>query len=155
MSNKSLPYHTHHTPNIEDLLSDLGHRQCKYFTTIDLSKAFFQTKLTENAKKIATFVTYFGCYSFNRAPYGVKIYQTALLKVLRVSLNSYCFSGIDDICIYSETFEKHLKDIQDILERLRNAGLTIEPNKIKIARPSIRFILPCNCNCKQTVFQVY
>ena len=38
------------------------------------------------------------------------------------------------------TFEEHLKHIQDILERLRNAGLTIEPRKTKIARPSIRFI---------------
>ena len=133
-----------HTPNIDDLLSDLGHRRCRYYTTIDLSKAFHQIKLTENAKKIATFVTPFGCYSFNRAPYGVKnisiVFTSLMNKVLQGALNSYCFAWIDDICIYSETFEQHLIHVEDILKRLRDANLTIEARKAHIAKKSVRFI---------------
>jgi len=32
---------------------------------------------------------------------------------------------LDDICIISDSFEQHLLDIQDVLQRLRNAYLTI------------------------------
>ena len=143
-ANKHIELPMTHTPNIDDLLSDLGHRKCRFYSTIDLSKAFHQIPLSENAKKIATFVTPFGCYSFNRAPYGVKnisIVFTALMnKVLKDALNSYCFAWIDDICVYSETYGDHLKHLADILERLRQANLTIEPRKTRIARKSIKFI---------------
>ena len=53
-------------------------------------------------------------------------------KVLNDALNSYCFAWIDNTCVYSETFEDHLKHLPDILERLRQANLTIEPRKLAL-----------------------
>ena len=42
-----------------------------------------------------------------------------------------CFSAVylDDIVIYSESWEEHLKHVREILERLQKSNLTAKPNK--------------------------
>ena len=40
------------TPNIDDLLSELGHRKCRFYSTIDLSKVFHQIPLSKMLKKL-------------------------------------------------------------------------------------------------------
>src|SRR5437762_9329533 len=49
-----------------------------------------------------------------------------------------CF--IDDIVVYSPTFEQHLKDIDEILETLKNAGLTIQPYKCFVSYHSLKIL---------------
>ena len=46
-------------------------------------------------------------------------------------VNVLCY--LDDVCIFSSTFDKHLQDIEDVLQRFQKAGLKLGPSKCKFA----------------------
>ena len=52
------------------------------------------------------------------------------------------FTGayIDDILIYSKTWEEHVKHIQEVLKEIERAGLKVNPKKCKIARKGVQFL---------------
>ena len=39
---------------------------------------------------------------------------------------------IDDVIVYSKSFDDHVNDLRDMLERLGEAGLTLKPNKCNL-----------------------
>jgi hypothetical protein len=47
---------------------------------------------------------------------------------------------LDDLVIYSESYEEHLEHIRVVLERLRSAGLTVKPDKVMFATQEISFL---------------
>ena len=47
---------------------------------------------------------------------------------------------IDDIIIFSKTFEEHLVDIKNVLKSLLIAGLKIKPTKCEFAKKSVSFL---------------
>ena len=49
-------------------------------------------------------------------------------------------SYIDDICIHTETWEEHLKVLRKVLERIRDAGLTIKPSKCHIGFGTVEYL---------------
>ena len=44
-------------------------------------------------------------------------------------LQDFAAAYLDDLIIYSNTWENHLKHVRVILQRLREAGLTVKPTK--------------------------
>src|SRR5271156_6595785 len=81
---------------------------------------------------------------FTVVPMGLSIsvahqqrYMDKLLAKFRWKIAS-CF--IDDIIIYSDTFEDHLRDLDDVLTTLENAGLTLKPQKCLIGFHSLKVL---------------
>ena len=52
----------------------------------------------------------------------------------------HCMVYIDDIIIFSATFDGHLKHINDVLERINRAGLKLKLSKCKFAQDSLDFL---------------
>jgi len=49
-----------------------------------------------------------------------------------------CF--IDDVIVYSNTFEDYLRDLDDVLATLENAGLTLKPQKFLVGFHSVKVL---------------
>jgi hypothetical protein len=47
---------------------------------------------------------------------------------------------LDDVVVYSETFDQHISRLQEVFERLRRAGLTVRPDKVVFATHEIAFL---------------
>lgn len=47
---------------------------------------------------------------------------------------------IDDVVVFSRTIEDHVEHLRNVLERMRNAGLTIHPGKVQLAAPKINLL---------------
>ena len=47
---------------------------------------------------------------------------------------------VDDILVYSQTFEQHLDHLQQVFERLRQAGLRIKPSKCKFGAAKVTYL---------------
>lgn len=47
---------------------------------------------------------------------------------------------MDDICVFSSTFEQHLKDLREVFTRLRSANLKLKPSKCHFAQDKIKFL---------------
>ena len=98
-------------PRIDDCIDRIG--CAKYVTKFDLLKGFWQVPLTDRAKEISAFVTADGLFQYKVAAFGMKnspaTFQRLINNVI-AGLNG-CEAYIDNIIIYSNTWEDHLRII--------------------------------------------
>ena len=108
-------------PKIEDLFAGLAGGTC--FSTLDLSKAYLQVPLDEEAKAVAVINTHKGLYQFNRLPYGVSsapgIFQRVMESVLQGIPGIMVY--LDDILVAGKDEEQHLKRLEVVLLRLKDS----------------------------------
>src|SRR6266511_1002490 len=61
-------------------------------------------------------------------------------QVLRKYLGKFVLVYLDDIIIYSKTFEEHKEHVRLVFEVLRAASLMMKPKKCKFAQKELRFL---------------
>ena len=67
-------------------------------------------------------------------------YQMTMMKALAGMSWKYVLVYIDDIIIFSQTFEEHLQHISNVFGRLRDAGLTLKPSKCRFAVSRVLYL---------------
>ncbi|KAF8794789.1 Transposon Ty3-G Gag-Pol polyprotein like [Argiope bruennichi] len=96
---------------------------------LDLSKGYWQIPLNPRAQRIAAFVTSFGSYGPLRLPFGLKnapyFFSKLMAEVLK-GCEEYAVPYLDDIAIYSHSWDSHLKHLETVLKRIEAANLTSE-----------------------------
>ena len=131
-------------PRITDTLKDIG--DATIFSTIDLRSGYWQIPMEPDSKKFTAFSTPSGCcYQFRVMPFGLKgapgTFQRLMSQeVLTGYIDQFCKVYLDDVIIYSKTYDEHLHHIAKILERLDIHGLTAAPDKWHGSRPLPREI---------------
>ena len=129
-------------PNIDDILAQLS--GAKYFSKLDLKSGYHQIKLAEEDRPVTAFVTFMGLYEFTKLPFGLSvapsIFQSTMNRVLAGALYKHCMCYLDDIVIYSSTFQEHLKHLEDVFQRLENAGMKLKMSKCEFLREQIQFL---------------
>lgn len=77
-------------------------------------------------------------------PFGLSnagaTFQRFIDGVIGHDLEPYAFAYLDDIIIASETFEDHLKHIEQVLKRLKEAGLSINREKSVFCRSEVKYL---------------
>ncbi len=115
------------TPRISDLIDRLG--QSKYLTTMDLSKGYWQIPLTQSSRPLTAFRTPGGLFHFKVLPFGlhgaVATFQRLIDQVLRGL--PFAAAYLDDIVVYSNTWEEHVQHLREVVQRLRKAGSHCQP----------------------------
>ena len=124
---------------ISDIITH--HPRYKYFTKLDISMQYYTVVLDEPSRDLCTFATPFGLYRYCRLPMGVSespdISTEIMTKVLDgLDVDLY----MDDIAILSETWNEHVKLVQQVLHRLETAGFTINPTKCEWAVEETDFL---------------
>jgi hypothetical protein len=104
------------------------------FTKLDLMKGYLQLPLTERASKLCTLVTMKGVYQCWTIPFGFKngpqVFQHMIsTEVLRELDGKGLESFVDDRCVYSETFEVHVRLLREVFTRLRAGKLVLNGAK--------------------------
>ena len=129
-------------PRIDDSLDVLG--KANYFSTLDLASGYWQIQLTDEAKEKSAFSTNSGLYQFTVMPFGLTnapaTFQRLMERVLAGLQWHTCLVYIDDIIIFSETIEEHLKQIQSIFDRLKQAKLKLKPKKCKLLQTKVKYL---------------
>jgi hypothetical protein len=129
-------------PRIEDMLDALGGSQ--WFTTLDLASGYWQVEVDEASQDKTAFVTKYGTYEFTIMPFGLTnapaTFQRLMNKVLNGMLNRGVVVYLDDINIYTKTFEEHLEKLEEVFRRIKVAGLKIKPSKCKFAKSELTFL---------------
>ncbi|XP_068240411.1 uncharacterized protein [Palaemon carinicauda] len=127
-------------PRVEDCINDVG--AAKYISKFDLLKGYWQVPLTERAKEISAFVTSEGLYSCNVMPFGMKNASATFQRLMNQVIDKLegVVVYIDDLVVYSNSWESHLKNMECLFERLRAAGLVINLNKCDFAKAKIIYL---------------
>ena len=128
-------------PNIEQRVETVA--AAKFITLIDLTKGYWQIPLSPKAQKLAAFATTFGTYRPLCMPFGLKnapYHFSKMISGLLTGCENYAIPYLDDIAIFSQTWEEHLQHLQEILERIKCANLTIKPAKCKFAQEEVKYL---------------
>ena len=112
-------------PRIEDIFASLSGG--KLFTKLDLAHAYNQIPLDEESKKLVVINTQKGLYKYNRLPFGIAsapaLFQRTIEGILQGIPNVSVY--LDDILISGKTDAVHLKNLDEVLNRLEKAGLRL------------------------------
>ena len=126
-------------PRINDVLSKMA--RGKFFTCVDMISAFWQLAAGKEAVRVTAVQFPWGRYSWQVMPMGMQAasasFQRTMDKLL-MGLDCCAVSYIDDVCVWSETWEQHLLDVASVLDRLGGAGLVLRPSKCFIGCPSVQ-----------------
>ena len=128
-------------PTIEDLLHTVA--KGKWFSKIDLTKAYNQVPMSEEDVMKTAIITPFGLFEWTRMPFGLKCaaqtFQRLMDQVFR-PLEDCARAYIDDVVIFSDTSEQHIKDVVSVFKAAKEAGLAINKDKCEFIRSSIQFL---------------
>ena len=117
-------------PRIDEVLEGVG--QASFISKLDLTKGYYQITVQETAIEKTSFICHWGRFEFTRMPFGVKnasaVFQELMQRVLHDTTN-YAMPYMDDVVIYSQTWDEHVVHIKEVLNRLRAARLTVNPSK--------------------------
>ena len=128
-------------PRVDEMSAQLG--KARYLSTLDLNKVFYQIPLAEGDQDKSAFCTPWGNYQFTVMPFGLRnapaTFQCMMDQVLDGMLE---FAGtyIDDIIIYSQSWEDHMTHVALVLEQLKIFGLTAKPSKCQWGASPLTFL---------------
>ncbi|CAM5176788.1 unnamed protein product [Eretmochelys imbricata] len=128
-------------PRPDELLEKLG--GAWYLTTMDPTKGYWQVPLDADARLKSAFITPLGLYEFLTRPFGLKgapaTFQCLVNQLLR-GMESFALAYIDDICVFSQTWEDHVSQVRQVLDRLQRAGLTVKAEKCKVGMAEVSYL---------------
>ena len=120
-------------PIIQDILRRRPGYQ--YFTKMDISMQHYTFELDDESKDLCTIATPFGKFKYNRLPMGLKcspdFAQEVMENIFRDISETEVY--IDDIGVFTNNWEEHMKVLRIVLQKLQDNGFTINPLKCEWA----------------------
>ena len=118
-------------PVIPDLIHSL--QGCKYLSTLDMFSGYFQIAVAEKDRHKTAFISTAGLYEFNRLPFGLTnapaVYQRMINDVFKEYLYSSMMTYLDDVIIFSRTFDEHIKHLENAFNKIDEYNLRMKPSK--------------------------
>ena len=118
-------------PRMDDCLDSLG--DAMIFTTLDANSGYWQLPVAEEDRDKTTFTTFAGTFRYKRMPFGLRSAPATFQRALDIILSGVrwqtCLIYLDDVIIFSKDIDSHLKDVDEVLQLLHQAGVTLKLKK--------------------------
>ena len=130
-------------PRIESILDSLGGAQI--FSTLDLKAGYWQVEMAEECKAYTAFTCGpLGFYGCDTMPFGATNAPATFQRLMHDCLGelnmNWCIVYLDDIIIFSDTKEEHLKRLEAVFQKLMAAGLKLKPSKCFFFKDEIEYL---------------
>jgi hypothetical protein len=126
-------------PRQSEILASLSGAQV--LSSLDALAGFTQLEIHEPDVEKTAFRTHRGLFQFKRMPFGLRngpsIFQRIMRGILAPYLWLFCLVYIDDIVIYSRSYEDHIGHLDKVLSAIENSGITLSPVKCHLFYGSI------------------
>ena len=146
-------------PRVQDCLDSVA--GSVYFSTFDLTSGYHQIPVQEEDIPKTAFVTKYGLYEFTAMPFGLTNAPATFQRVMELALQglqwSTCLIYLDDIIVFSPSFDSHISRVHEVLQRIEQANLKLKPEKCHLFQSEVEFLghvvsqqgikpNPCNVN---------
>lgn len=129
-------------PLIRETLDALCH--AKVYTKLDVVAAFNKLRIAEGHEWKTAFITRFGLFESLVMPFGLcnapASFQNYINHVLFDLLDNTCTAYLDDVLIYSSDKKEHRKHVDEVVSRLREAGLQIDIDKCEFETTKTKYL---------------
>ena len=118
-------------PRMEDCLDSSG--DAKVFTSLDCTAGHWQVPLRKDDQEKRAFTTHCGMHDWLSMPFALANAPATSQRALDIILSGLewqiCLVCLDDVIIFSTNAELHVMDVDMVLHRLREAGVTLNLEK--------------------------
>lgn len=128
-------------PRMDEVLNKVS--RARYISKLDLTKGYWQVPLDSASRQKSAFITPFGHYQFTVAPFGMMNSGATFVRMMDKVLAGYdefADSFIDDIGIFSDTWEYHIEHLRAVFDSLRQAKLVAKPSKCLFGYGELEFL---------------
>ena len=129
-------------PVIEEILDELAGTQ--FFTKLDMTAGYHQIQMCPADEHKMAFKTHHGHFQFRVMPFGLTnapaTFQCMMNDILQPFLRKFVLVFLDDIFIYSPTWEAHLDHLRKVLEQLRAHQFYLKTSKCSFAQTEIEYL---------------
>ena len=129
-------------PRIDDILDLFS--KAKFFTKIDLRQGYYQIRLDEESIPYTAFNTRYGHFEFLVLPFGLTnapaTFMSLMNDIFRPYLDKFISAYLDDILIYSNNLENHLRHLRLTLNKLREHKLYAKLSKCQFAVQEVEYL---------------
>ncbi|MBW0541498.1 hypothetical protein O181_081213, partial [Austropuccinia psidii MF-1] len=114
----------------------------KYITKMDCMKGFHQNGLKPNSMKLLRIICHMGIYEYTRMPFDIKNAPAHFQRIIDTIFQDEILEGwmvvyIDEIIIYSETWEEHVQYIERVLSKCTPINLKISLKKCNFGQQKL------------------
>ena len=133
-------------PRLEVMLHRSG--AAKYFSTLDLASGFHQIEVEESTRPLTAFclpepVDGSAVWQWTVMPFGLRnappTFQRAMSQAL-VGLDHCAVVYIDDILIYSDSYEEHLQHLDQVFAALKKQRYHVRLQKCEFLKTEVKFL---------------
>ncbi|GET02908.1 pol polyprotein [Rhizophagus clarus] len=111
---------------------------------LDLASGYWQIKVKAEDQEKTAFITKFGTYEFKVMPFGLcnapATFQRTMDKVLGNLKEKFVMVYLDNIIIYSKTFQEHLQHIEEVFDKIRQANFRLKAEKCHFGAKELQFL---------------
>jgi len=129
-------------PRISDALASLSGNQ--YFSACDALAGFHNLPMAEDDKCKTAFRCHRGSFQFNRLPFGLVNAPAAFQRYMDVALSGINFNCaliyLDDILIFSKSWDEHMRDCNAVFDCVRKAGLHLKLKKCTFGADRVKYL---------------
>lgn len=127
-------------PRVDELFNTL--EGGKQFSKLDLSHAYQQIVMEEESKKYLTVNTHRGLFTYNRLPFGVSSAPAIFQRTMESLLQGLPMVAVylDDILLTRRDEAEHLRTLNEVLRRLKEAGLRLHRRKCAFLQDEVEYL---------------
>ena len=110
-----------------------------------MKSSYYQVEIEEAHKERTAFtVGPLGFYEFNRLPFGLCNSPATFQRIMETCLGDLnmqiCVIYLDDLIVFSDTFEEHMERLELIFNRLRQYNLKLAPQKCVFCKTEVDYV---------------
>ena len=134
---------SHLLPHICETLESLV--GSTHYLTFNMNSGFWQVPMDKESKQYTAFTLgSMGLYECESMPFGLcnapPTFQRLMQNCLGELNLTYCLIYLDDVVVFSDTPEEHLRRMRVVFDCLHEHGLKLKPSKCEVFKSEINYL---------------
>ena len=129
-------------PRSDDILEAVG--RARWFSCLDLASGYWQMPVAAKDRPKTAFSIHRGQCQWKLIPFGLTNGPASFTRLMNLALDgltwTYCLVYLDDIIVWSATFDEHLHRLRQVFDRIRKAGQKLKPAKCQFLKKQVTFL---------------
>ncbi|CAG2200883.1 unnamed protein product [Mytilus edulis] len=129
-------------PRITDCINAVA--GSTFFSSLDLTSSYYQIPVKKQDIQKTAFCTKYGHFEFLTMPMGLNGSAATFQRTMELILQGLQWTTaiiyIDDIVVFGTTLEEHLNRLTEVLKRIMDANLKLQPEKCELLQKTITFL---------------